>query len=225
MVNVRKRAGPIPVSPLVLAVWLALVLLAFGLAYALGYATAGTRSALRSASQLPSERPEVELTGLFRAEALPPLTHDREHHAAGTPVPIERESIPGRAVRPPAGSLAVPPFTLHYHVRAIASSVQFVEVSLSGLEGRPTVELRCLRLCTLSERLALRPGGRATSSRLRGWLRRGALVELRARRPGWIGAHATIVVTGLPRAIAVERACLPATGAQIPVPCDSLGRR
>lgn len=215
----------LPVSPLVLAAWFASVLLAFGLAYALGYATAGTRTSLGAATPLPAQRPEVELTGLFRAEALPPLTHDREHHAAGTPVPIERESTPGSASRPPAGSRSVPPFTLHYHVNALASSVQFVEVSVSGLEGRPTVELRCLRLCTLSERLAPRPGGRATSTRLRGWLRRGALVELRARRQGWIGAHTTIVVTGLPGAISVERACLPATGPQIPVPCHSLGGR
>jgi hypothetical protein len=223
---VSERAGRrLPLPPLALAGWLALVVLVFGLAYALGYATAATRSSLRAAAPLPAREPARELSGLFRAEALPPLTHEREHHAAGTPVPISRASMPRRADRPPPGARAVPPFALHFHVRALASSVQFVEVTVEGLEGRPIVELRCLRLCTLSERLEVTEDGSATSERLRGWLRRGALVEVRARKPGWIGAHATVVVTGLPAAFAVERACLPPAGPQTPVPCDSVGGR
>jgi hypothetical protein len=87
----------LPLSPLALGGWPALVLLAFGVAYAVGYATAGTRSSLRAATPLPAERAETALAGLFRAEALPPLTHDRQHHAARTPVPIEREDAPSHA--------------------------------------------------------------------------------------------------------------------------------
>lgn len=218
------RRTPLPLSPLVLAGWLAFCLLAFGLAYALGYATTSTRPTLRAATPLPAGDPASELTGLFRAEALPPLTHMREHHAAGTPVPISGTSVPRGADRA-AGTRAVAPFVLRYRTRALASSVQVLELGLSGLEQGSNVELRCLRSCTISERLAVGSGGRATSRRLRGWLRRGALVEVRARRPGWIGVHVTIRVTGLPAGLIVGRACLPPRGPQTPVSCRSLGAR
>jgi len=53
----------------------------------------------------------------------------------------------------------------------------------------------------------------------RAWLARGAVLEVRARRFGFAGSYARVVVTGLPHGVRVEHACLPPTST-IPVPCS-----
>jgi hypothetical protein len=220
----KLRGARLGMSPLALAGWLAVAASVFGLFYLLGRVTAESRTTLRAATPVAEPAAASELGGLFRAEALPPLGGEPAEAAARRPVAIAGTSRPGGGV-PAAGDGVVPPFTVGYRLRALATSVRIESLTLSGLVPGASVEVRCLRACTIAERRIAPATGELTSSELRGWLRRGAVFELEARRPGRIGAYASVTVTGLPRGLSIERACLPSTGPPIPTPCRRFSGR
>jgi hypothetical protein len=102
---------------------------------------------------------------------------------------------------PPPARLAR--FTVHYTLRALPSRVQVVGMTFTGLAAGASLELRCRRGCSLSERLVADPNGTATSAKLLGrWLTRGAVVVATERR-GRARATATITVTGLPKGVRI----------------------
>jgi hypothetical protein len=225
--NLRGRVtqARLPLSPLALAGWLAAIFLAFGLFYLLGRLTAETRTTLRVAVPIETPPPARELTGLFRVEAIPRLGGRPGRVAAGSPVPIVGVDSPPRTGSAVARDGLVAPFAVHYRVRALASSVRIERVSLLGLPAGAAVEVRCIRACTVAERAVAPRGGVFRSKRLLGWLRTGAVVELRALKPGWIGAYIRVTVTGLPGGLAFDRACLPRTGPPRPIDCSPYLRR
>jgi hypothetical protein len=221
----RLRRVRLGLSPLALAGWLAVALLVFGLFYLLGRVTAESRTTLRAATPVAEPAGESKLGGLFRAEALPPLGGEPAEAAARKPVAVAGTSRPARADVIAGADGVVPAFAVSYRLRALATSVRIESLTLSGLVPGASVEVRCLRACTIAERRIAPATGELTSTELRGWLKRGAVFELEARRPGRIGAYASVTVTGLPRGLSIERACLPSTGPPIPTPCRRFSGR
>lgn len=114
---------------------------------------------------------------------------------------------PCAAMRPRivAGRASVlPRFTVGYRLRALPQRVQVVGLTLRGLSSGASITVRCTARCGTSW------NGRARGSTLalpvlRGaWLPRGAVVQVVARKSGWVGQLARIVVTGLPKGVLVE---------------------
>jgi hypothetical protein len=112
----------------------------------------------------------------------------------------------------------LPRFRVAYRLRALPRRVQLVRLRLTGIEPGASIAFRCRRGCAASWH------GTARSSSvelpvLRGaWLARGAVLEARARRFGFAGSYAQVVVTGLPHGMRVEHACLAPAGT-VPLPC------
>jgi Right handed beta helix region len=118
----------------------------------------------------------------------------------------------------------LPRFRIRYRLRALPRSVQVVGLTMINVVAGTAVDVRCVRGCRLSERLRAGGKGTASSLTLRGrWLRRGAMIEVRATKPWWVGHYARVVVTGLPRGVRIEHACLPPTGVRSPLPCERFG--
>lgn len=116
----------------------------------------------------------------------------------------------------------LPDLDLRYELKALPASVKVVRLRLTRLIPGTRVELRCVRRCRVTERIRAGRAGTATSKKLRGRsLRRGSVVEIRARRPSWIGRFARITVTGIPDGVRVTRACLRGAAAK-PVSCRPL---
>jgi hypothetical protein len=111
-------------------------------------------------------------------------------------------------------------FTVHYALQALRARVEVVSLRMTGLRPGAAVELRCRGSCGLVEQLRAGSDGSAASAELLGlWLRRGTVVEVRERRSGWVGAYARVAVTGLPRGVAIEHACLLPLEQHSPVQC------
>jgi hypothetical protein len=114
-------------------------------------------------------------------------------------------------------------FRVAYRVRALARRVQVVELSLKGVNRGARVDVRCARGCRATWR------GRARSSSfdlpvLRGaWLPRGAVLEVRVRKPFRAGHYARLTVVGLPSGVRVAHACMPPARSN-PVPCSPYRR-
>jgi Right handed beta helix region len=111
-------------------------------------------------------------------------------------------------------------FLVGYRLRALPRRVQVVGLRLEKLLPGAAIEVRCARRCRYAGRLRASRTGTATIRGLRGrWLPRGAVVEVRARVPHWVGAYARVTVTGLPRGVRVDHRCLAPTGEPAPVRC------
>jgi hypothetical protein len=114
----------------------------------------------------------------------------------------------------------MPKFRVRYKLRALPDRVQVLDLKLIGLMPGVEVDVRCARGCRGGERLLAGPRGTASSSSLLGrWLRRGAVIDVRARAEWWVGHYARVKVTGLPRGVKIFHACLPPTGSGTPVSC------
>jgi hypothetical protein len=112
-------------------------------------------------------------------------------------------------------------FLVHWTVRALRNRVQVVGISFVRLHPRARVELRCRRGCSVRESVAVGQSGSGSSVRLLGqWLPRGAVIEVRERRAGAVGAYATIRILGLPKGVAIGHACLSPFRQRTPVPCS-----
>jgi Right handed beta helix region len=111
-------------------------------------------------------------------------------------------------------------FTVHYAVRALPMRVQVVRLRMTGLRQGSPVEVRCHSGCRLRESLRVGKNGTVSSVRMPGlWLRRGAVLEVRERRSGWVGSFARVVVTGLPRGVAIDHACMAPLEQNKPLRC------
>jgi nitrous oxidase accessory protein NosD len=95
-------------------------------------------------------------------------------------------------------------FSVAYELRALPTRVQVVGLTLKNLAPRSTVSLRCTAGC--GTHWVGRPLGPSFSLPvLRGtWLPRGAAIEVREQKAGWVGHVARIVVTGLPAGVRIE---------------------
>jgi parallel beta-helix repeat protein len=96
----------------------------------------------------------------------------------------------------------VPKFLVRYRLLGFQRSVKVVSVTLARVAQRAKISVRCVRGCSVSRLPSL--AGR--------WLRRGAVLEVRAQRPGWVGHYARIRVTGLPRGVRIAHGCLDPSG-------------
>ena len=117
----------------------------------------------------------------------------------------------------------LPGFRVAYQVRALPQRVQVVGLTLRGVSRGARVDVRCVRGCKAGW------WGRARSTTfelplLRGaWLARGAVIEVRARKPYRAGHYARITVVGLPGGVRVTHACTPPAGSK-PVSCTRYPR-
>jgi hypothetical protein len=117
----------------------------------------------------------------------------------------------------------LPRFQVAYRLRALPRRVQIVGLTLTGVAPGARVDVRCVRGCRASWR------GRAGSSNvglpvLRGaWLARGAVLEVRARKPYRAGHYARVTVVGLPRGVRIAHACM-APARSRPLSCSRYGR-
>jgi hypothetical protein len=110
--------------------------------------------------------------------------------------------------------------TVHYRLRTRRGRVEFEELSFSGLDPRSRVVVACGYGCFASNQLAVSPVGTGDASELTGlWIPKGARIEVRARRSGWVGAYAQVLLTGRPHGVVVSHACLSPTSGPAPVPC------
>jgi hypothetical protein len=100
-------------------------------------------------------------------------------------------------------------FVVRYRLLGLPGSVKIVRLDLMHVAHEAHVSVRCARGCRATRLAALR--GR--------WLARGTVIEVRARRHGWVGHYAKITVLGAPKGIRVDHACMPPTGTR-PVPCS-----
>ncbi len=111
-------------------------------------------------------------------------------------------------------------FVVHYAVRALPARVEVVSLRVTGLRRGTPVELRCRRGCSVVENAVVGADGAVSSAQLPGfWLPRGAVVEVRARRAGWVGSYARVRVTGLPHGVSISHACLSPLDQVQPVGC------
>jgi Right handed beta helix region len=107
-------------------------------------------------------------------------------------------------------------FLVHYHLRGLPGRVQVVKLSFTRMLPGASVGIRCVRNCRAAERRTAGARGRAGASGLRGrWLSRGAVLEVRATKPGWRGAYARVIVTGLPKGVRIVHGCLGAQGRRV----------
>jgi hypothetical protein len=114
----------------------------------------------------------------------------------------------------------LPRFLVRYRLLGLPRAVRVVDLGMVNVLPGATIDVRCVRGCRVSERLLAGRRGTASSVMLRGrWLRRGAVIEVRARKRWWVGHVARIIVTGLPRGVRIHHACLPPFGVPRPVPC------
>jgi Right handed beta helix region len=100
-------------------------------------------------------------------------------------------------------------FVVRYRLLGLPGSVKIVGLGLMHVAHGARVTVRCVRGCHATRLAALR--GR--------WLARGTVIEVRARRSGWIGHYAKVTVVGAPKGVRVDHACMPPTGTR-PIPCS-----
>jgi hypothetical protein len=129
---------------------------------------------------------------------------------------------PCLAMRPSIVAAHVPAlqqFRVAYRLRALPRRVQLVQLTLTGVTPGASVSLRCRSGCAASWHGTARSSSLVLPVLRGAWLARGAVLEVRARRYGFVGSYARLVVTGLPNGVHVEHACLAPAGT-IPVPCS-----
>ena len=143
-----------------------------------------------------------------------------EHNRVGSPRFANRHHsfriLPGPCFRKrPYGAVApmhtrvLRKFVVRYRLLGLPRSVKIVRLDLMHVAHEAHVSVRCVRGCRATRLAALR--GR--------WLARGTVIEVRARRHGWVGHYAKITILGAPKGIRIDHACMPPTGTR-PVPCS-----
>jgi hypothetical protein len=110
-------------------------------------------------------------------------------------------------------------FIVHYTLHALKKRVEVDRMALTGLADGTVIDVRCVRGCTGFERVYASHGQAETAMLIGQWLQRGAVVEFRERRSGWIGSYARVRVTGLPRGVRISHACLSPFQQGTPLDC------
>ncbi|HZC31495.1 MAG TPA: right-handed parallel beta-helix repeat-containing protein, partial [Gaiellaceae bacterium] len=117
----------------------------------------------------------------------------------------------------------LPGIAVRWSVREHAGRVYVESLAFAHIAPGSSAVVRCVRGCTLSERLPS-SSALAESAQLDGhWLPNGAVLELREGRLGWVGAYARITVDGGKQGLAVVHACLGPLGGQDAVACSRYG--
>lgn len=155
--------------------------------------------------------PGVALAGNLVAD--PRYKHPPASYAmTGGPCVAKHPSIVPPRLR------TLPAFRVQYRLRATAARVRIVSLALSGVAAGAKVAAAC----SCSIRWSGRASGPAVT--LRSFAGRslpvGTTVDVRATKPGFVGAFARITVTGLPKGVTISHACL-APGASAPTSCGS----
>jgi hypothetical protein len=110
--------------------------------------------------------------------------------------------------------------TVRYRLRARRGRVQFERLSFAGLDPRSRVVVTCSHGCLASDQLAVTAIGTGDAAELTGlWIPKGARIEVLARRTGWVGAYARLLLTGPPHGVVVSHGCLSPTSGTTPFPC------
>jgi len=113
---------------------------------------------------------------------------------------------------------------LKFRALGYPSYVTMASARIEDLPSGARVEVRCRNACRVSQRQTAR-SPIVVLTRLRGArLDRGAVIEIRAVKPGWIGYDARIEIRGTPLATHVVERCLPAIGVPVPGPCSRVER-
>jgi hypothetical protein len=99
-------------------------------------------------------------------------------------------------------------FIVHYTLHALKQRVEVDRIALTGLADGTVIDMRCAHGCAGSERIYASHGEAETAMLIGQWLQRGAVVEFRERRSGFIGSYARVRVTGLPHGVSISHACL-----------------
>jgi hypothetical protein len=107
---------------------------------------------------------------------------------------------------------------VHWVLMGLPTKVQVLGLRLTGLVPGSAVDVRCAAGCSAHWRSTARSTSAALPLLHRRWLRVGAALDVRVTHPGRAGAWARVSVTGTPRGMSVQHACL-APGGATPVSC------
>jgi parallel beta-helix repeat protein len=113
---------------------------------------------------------------------------------------------------------------LHYRLLGLPRRIKVVRLAISRVVPGAAVTVHCVRGCRLSDRRVAGGTGRSALHGVRGrWLPRGAIVDVRVERPGWVGHVARVRVVGAPRGVRVAHLCI-WPGTTKPTDCDRFAR-
>jgi len=113
---------------------------------------------------------------------------------------------------------------LKFRALGYPSYVTMASARVEDLPSGTQVEVRCRSACSVQQRQAARSPV-VVLTQLRGTrLERGAVVEIRAVKAGWIGYYARIEIRGSPLATQTTERCLPALGKRVATPCSRVER-
>jgi hypothetical protein len=93
-----------------------------------------------------------------------------------------------------------------------------MSLTLNAVTPGSSISVRCRIGCAAHWHGTTRSSSIALPVLRGAWLARGAVLEVRAQRYGFVGSYARLLVTGLPRGLHVGHACL-APGHTVPIPC------
>jgi hypothetical protein len=113
---------------------------------------------------------------------------------------------------------ALQQFRVAYRLRALPKRVQVMSLTLNAVTPGSSISVRCRIGCAAHWHGTTRSSSIALPVLRGAWLARGAVLEVRAQRYGFVGSYARLLVTGLPRGLHVGHACL-APGHTVPIPC------
>ena len=113
---------------------------------------------------------------------------------------------------------------LKFRALGYSSHVVMVSAQIRNLPTGALVEVRCRSACRVTQRQTAR-APIVVLTRLHGAkLGRGAVLDVRAVKPGWIGYDARIEIRGSPLSTHLTERCLPAMGERIALPCGRVER-
>lgn len=118
----------------------------------------------------------------------------------------------------PAKPTALPRFTVHWVLTGLPTKVRVLSLRLTGVVSGSAVVVRCAAGCSAHWRATARSGSVALPLLHGRWLRVGSALDVRVTRAGKAGAWARVTVTGTPKGMSVQHACL-APGGTKPVSC------
>lgn len=113
---------------------------------------------------------------------------------------------------------------LKFRALGYASHVEMASARIENLPAGALVDVRCRTACRVTQQQTAK-APIVVLTRLQGArLDRGAVLEIRAVKPGWIGYDARIEIRGSPLSTHLTERCLPAMGARLALPCGQVER-
>jgi hypothetical protein len=118
----------------------------------------------------------------------------------------------------PAKPAALPRFTVHWVLIGLPTKVRVLSLRLTGVVSGSAIDVRCAARCSAHWRATARSGSVALPLLHGRWLAVGAALDVHVTHAGKAGAWARVTVTGTPKGMSVQHACL-APGGATPVSC------